>query len=59
MEFKTRHMAQAWAGVLALVGIHTGLVNSENFMIVFGAYGSMFVWDKVEKALRPKLQGLK
>tara|TARA_R110002124_G_scaffold53266_1_gene152779 strand:- start:66 stop:224 length:159 start_codon:yes stop_codon:yes gene_type:complete len=52
-------MAQAWAGVLALVGIHTGLVNSENFMIVFGAYGAMFVWDKVEKALRPKLQGLK
>tara|TARA_R110002072_G_scaffold99010_1_gene218029 strand:+ start:1467 stop:1613 length:147 start_codon:yes stop_codon:yes gene_type:complete len=38
---------------------HTGLVNSENFMIIFGAYGSMFVWDKVEKALRPKLQGLK
>ena len=50
MEFKTRHMAQAWAGVL---------VNQENFLIIIGAYGSMFVWDKVEKAVRPKLQGLK
>ena len=59
MEFKTRHMAQAWGGVLTLVGIHDGLVNTENFMIIFGAYGTMFVWDKVEKAIRPKLQGLK
>jgi len=52
-------MAQAWGGVLTLVGIHAGLVNTENFMIIFGAFGSMFVWDKVEKAIRPKLQGLK
>jgi hypothetical protein len=59
MEFKSRHMAQAWAGVLTLVGINYGLVNQENFLIIIGAYGSMFVWDKVEKAVRPKLQGLK
>jgi len=59
MEFKSRHMAQAWAGVLTLVGMHTGLVNEENFILIFGAYGSMFVWDKIEKAVRPKLQGLK
>jgi len=52
-------MAQAWAGVLTLVGINYGLVNQENFLIIIGAYGSMFVGDKVEKAVRPKLQGLK
>jgi hypothetical protein len=59
MEFKTRHMAQAWAGVLTLAGIHAGLINNENLMIIIPLYAGMFAWDKVEKAVRPKLQGLK
>ncbi len=56
MNFRSRHLAQIIGGVITLAGMHIGLVNEENFILIFGAYGSMFAWDKIEKALRPKLQ---
>jgi hypothetical protein len=59
MEFKTRHMAQAWAGVLTLAGIHSNLISSEHLMLIIPMFAGLFAWDKVEKAVRPKLQGLK
>jgi len=59
MEFKTRHQAQAWAGVLTITGMHMNLISSETLMLILPAFVGMFAWDKIEKAVKPKLQGLK
>jgi hypothetical protein len=59
MEFKTRHQAQAWVGVLTLAGMHMNLISSETLMLILPAYVGIFAWDKVEKAVRPRLQGFK
>jgi len=53
MEFRTRHQAMAWYGVIALLVIATnygqGVVLSiQDALLLIGPFIAMFTWDKIK-----------
>lgn len=53
MEFRTRHQAMAWYGLIAVLVVATnygqGVVLSiQDALILIGPFIAMFTWDKIK-----------